>query len=216
MFFVEWWNSLSLAGQIFTCIATPFTLVLIIQTIMLFIGIGSDAMGGGDVDGVDGADVGDDLPDDAPAFEDDLPTESELNGFDGLKIFTVRGIVAFMVVFGWLGLVLDNAGVELYITVPVAALAGIVMMFLLALLFKAAMKLRSEGNEDNRNAIGMSGRVYLTIPPSRNGSGKVNIMLQGSFVERDAVTDDPEPIPTGSEVVVVAVSGQTDLVVKRK
>jgi len=90
------------------------------------------------------------------------------------------------------------------------------MMFALAFLFNAVMKLRSDGNKDNRNTIGTSGRVHLTIPASRKGEGKVHIMLQGSYVERGAVTDEDEPIPTGSEVVVVGISGQTDLVVKRK
>jgi hypothetical protein len=41
-------------------------------------------------------------------------------------------------------------------------------------------------------------------------------MLQGAYVERNAVTDDEEAIPTGAEIIVVGVSGQTDLVVKRK
>ena len=41
-------------------------------------------------------------------------------------------------------------------------------------------------------------------------------MLQGAYVERGAVTDETEAIPTGSEIVVVGVSGQTDLVVRRK
>ena len=78
------------------------------------------------------------------------------------------------------------------------------------------MKLRNDGNTDNRNAVGTAGKVQLTIPPARTGEGKVHVMLQGSYVERSAVTDDEEAIPTGSEVVVVGVSGQTDLVVKRK
>ena len=89
-------------------------------------------------------------------------------------------------------------------------------MLLLAFLMKAVMKLRSDGNIDNKNAIGTSGKVYLTIPPARSGEGKVQIMLQGSFVEVNAVTDDETAIPTGAEIVVVAVSGQTDLVVRRK
>jgi membrane protein implicated in regulation of membrane protease activity len=78
------------------------------------------------------------------------------------------------------------------------------------------MKLRSDGNADNRNAVGTAGKVYLTIPPSRSGEGKVQVMLQGSYVERNAVTDDTDAIPTGSEIIVVGVSGQTDLVVRRK
>jgi len=58
--------------------------------------------------------------------------------------------------------------------------------------------------------------VYLTIPASRGGEGKVQVMIQGSYVERNAVTDEAEPIPTGSEIVVIGVSGNSNLVVKRK
>ena len=45
---------------------------------------------------------------------------------------------------------------------------------------------------------------------------EVNILLQGTYVERDAVTDENDPIVTGAEIVVVGISGQTTLVVKRK
>ena len=41
-------------------------------------------------------------------------------------------------------------------------------------------------------------------------------MLQGSYVERNAVTDDAEAIPTGAEIVVIGLSGQVDLIVRRK
>ena len=58
--------------------------------------------------------------------------------------------------------------------------------------------------------------MYLTVPASRSGEGKVNVLLQGSYVEREAVTDEDTPLPTGAEVIVVGVSGQTTLVVKRK
>ena len=90
------------------------------------------------------------------------------------------------------------------------------VLLMLAVLLRAVMRLKSDGNTDNRNAIGTSGRVQLTIPAYRTGEGKVHLMLQGAYVERDAVTDDPEPINTGSEIVVIGVSGQTTLVVRRK
>lgn len=202
MFIIEWWNSLSLLSQIFTCIAFPATLVLLIQTVMMLIGFGDDS------------DVPDSTEADLDADVDDIPHDFE--GLDGLRIFTVRGIVAFLVVFGWVGAVLDGAGVKMYITVPVSALCGFLMMVILAILLKFVMKLRSEGNVDNRNAVGTSGRVYLTIPPSRSGEGKVQVMLQGSLTEINAVTDETDPIKTGSEIVVIGVSGQTSLVVKRK
>jgi membrane protein implicated in regulation of membrane protease activity len=206
---------MGIVEQVFTCIAIPFTLVLIVQTVMMFLGMGEDGDG-----------LGDDIPDEIGEIADDVsdgvfgdadaPDIDDASGFEGLRIFTVRGIVAFFVVFGWVGAAMASAGAKLYFTVPVAAVCGFAMMLVLALLFRAVMKLRSDGNTDNRNAVGVSGRVQLTIPAARSGEGKVHVMLQGSYVERDAVTDDESAIPTGSEIVVVGVSGLTTLVVRKK
>ena len=214
---LDWWNSLGTAAQIFYCVAIPSTLVLLIQTVMMFLGFGED--GAGD-------DIPDAIPDDISdtdidmgdgVFGEDTVTEvHDFSGFEGLRIFTVRGFVAFFVVFGWVGVVIQDAGAKLWLTLLVATACGFAMMVVLALLLRAVMRLRNDGNTDNRNAIGTSGKVYLTIPPSRTGEGKVQVMLQGSYVERGAVTDETEAIPTGSEIVVVGVSGQTDLVVRRK
>ena len=203
---LQWWNELGVVSQIFYCMAIPATLVLVIQTVLLFLGL----------DGEDGSDAGEGLDIEGEGEELLGMDEDALSGLDGLRIFTIRGIVAFFVVFGWLGIVMNGAGAPLWATVVVSALAGIAMMIFLAWLFRAVMKLRSDGNTDNRNAIGTSGKVHLTIPPARSGEGKVHLMLQGAFVEREAVTDEEEAIPTGSEVVVIGLSGQTDLVVKRK
>lgn len=220
MAIIEWWNSLSLAAQIFYCIALPSTLVLLVQTILMFIGLGEDADGDVDVDtdvGADvDADVDVDLDGDIPDGDEGFLATVDAEGFAGLRVFTVRGIIAFLVVFGWVGVVMETAEITLWLTLPVATASGFAIMLLLAFIFKALMKLRSDGNTDNRNAIGTAGRVHLTIPPSRTGEGKVHVMLQGSYVERDAVTDEDTPIPTGSEIVVVRVSGGTTLVVRRK
>ncbi len=209
MFLIDWWNGMSVASQIFACVAIPATLLLLIQTVMMFLGFAGESDGFGD-------DVPDDVPDDLPDDIDVDADASDFSGLDGLRIFTLRGIIAFFVVFGWMGVVMDGGGSPLYATIPVSIVCGFAMMLALAFLFRAIMRLRDDGNVDNRNAIGVSGRVHLTVPPSRRGDGKVHIMLQGSYVERNAVTDEDEPIPTGAEIVVVGVSGQTDLVVKRK
>ena len=211
MFIIDWWNALSLASQCFYCIAIASSLFLVIQTVLMFIGMGGE-------DGLDGGTA--DLPDgdvDAGDVDGDMDVDlSDTAGFDSLRIFTVRGIIAFFVVFGWVGVSMDAAGAALWLTVPIAAAAGFAMMVALAFLFRSVMRLRSDGNTDNRNAIGTSGRVQLTVPASRSGEGKVHLMLQGAYVERGAVTDEEEPIPTGAEIVVVGISGSTDLVVKRK
>ncbi len=217
---ILWWNSLSLVAQIFALIAVPTTLVLVIQTVLMLIGIGGEAAHGDAPDAElltdAGTDADVDVHLDDGVFADGAQADTDPTGIDTLKLLSVRGIIAFLVVFGWVGYGMENAGAALFITLPVAVICGFVMMALLALLVRLIMKLRNSGNIDNRNAVGVSGKVYLTVPAARGGEGKVNIMLQGSFVERDAVTDDPEDIPTGSQVVVMGTSGQTTLVVRRK
>ncbi|MBQ6893422.1 MAG: NfeD family protein [Clostridia bacterium] len=214
MFIIDWWNSLAIATQVFYCIAIPATLVLLIQTVLMFIGFGEDADGDVEIEDVIGD--GDIDAGDGVFGEDSIYDMHDASGLEGLRIFTIRGLVAFFVVFGWVGVVMQGEGIKLLITLPVAAVCGFAMMVVIAFLFRAVMGLRNDGNTDNRNALGISGKVHLTIPPSRSGEGKVHIMLQGSYVERNAVTDSDEPILTGSEIVVVGVSGQTDLVVKKK
>ena len=209
---IEWWNSLGIALQVFYCIAIPSTLVLLIQTLLMFIGMDDEVGGAADIS----AKIDSGFSDDGIFGEDSITEASDTWGLEGLRIFTVRGIISFFVVFGWVGVVMLSAGVPIWITISVAIICGFGMMLLLAVLLNVVMKLRSAGNTDNRNAIGTSGKVYLTVPPERSGEGKVYIMLQGSYVERAAVTDHTEAIPTGTEIVVVGVSGQTALVVKRK
>ena len=204
----DWWNTLSLASQIFYCIAIPSTLVLAIQTLLMLLGLGNDTDAG--LEAPD-AEINDGLF--GGSNEIDL---DDVSGFDSLHIFTLRGIIAFFVMFGWVGVVMQSANINFIVTLLVAFLSGFAMMVLIAYLFKIIMNLKSDGTTDNRNALGSAGRVHLTIPPSRKGEGKVHIMLQGSYVERNAVTDECESIPTGCEIIVVGTSGQTDLVVKRK
>lgn len=211
MLLIAWWESLSLTTQIFTCVAIPATLVLVIQTVMLFFGFGAQADADGDL-----PDSMDTDTDSDGIFGDDGADADDFSGAEMLRLFTLRGIVAFAAVFGWVGSAMSAADVTLALTIPVSIVCGFAMMVVLALLMRAIMRLRNDGNTDNRNAVGASGKVYLTVPASRSGEGKVHLMLQGSLVEREAVTDEQTPIPTGAEVTVVGVSGQTALVVKTR
>ena len=206
----EWWNSLGLASQILYCIAIPATLVLLIQTILMFLGFDDGPDGDVEVD-ISEPDVGEGV------FGDNsIEGWEPSSDLGSLHIFTFRGIVAFFVIFGWVGIVMQSFQVNLPVTIIVATLCGFAMMVGIAFLLRLVMRLKNNGTTDNRNAIGAAGKVYLTIPPSRSGEGKVNIMLQGAYVERNAVTDETESIPTGCEIIVVGTSGETSLIVKRK
>lgn len=179
--------------------------------------VGFDADIGGDVS-MD-LDVGLDGPEGDVFLEvdHDVPDAPLHDGpFAGLKLFTLRGIVAFLAVAGWGGLWLLNMGVNPLIAVFLAIAMGFWAMLLMALFLRVALQLQSDGTMDYRNALGCAGSVYLTIPAKRQGTGKVTVLFQDQLRELDAVTDEEEHLPTGTEIVVVALSNGNTLVVCRK
>lgn len=204
-----WWQALSLLEKIFICIAIPSTVLLVVQFILTLIGIDGNA--DGDVDGnFDGIDLdGDGIPD------TDAPGDSFNDGV-GFRLFSLRSLIAFFAVMSWTGFAMAGAGVHPAITCLVAVAAGFVMMLAVALIYYFFAKMQTSGNVNIQNAVGTSGSVYLSIPPKRSGKGKVNLVVQERFGEYDAVTDEEEALPFGCEVVVIGLSGQDTLLVKRK
>lgn len=238
-----WWASLTWLEKIFAYVAFPATLLLLLQTLMLLFGLGNDSDGDADADvGLDGDGVpdldldgdgipdldldgdgipdvdldGDGVPDDVDADGDGIPDGGHSGLFAGLKLFTLRGIVAFLAVCGWGGLWLLRMGMHPIFAVFLAIAMGFWAMLLMALFLRVALKLQDDGTLDFRNALGTAGTVYLTIPARRAGEGKVHVVVQDQLRELEAVTDEETSIPTGSEIVVVGLSGGNTLVVCRK
>lgn len=193
----QWWNALSLMQQIVFVIACATTLFMLGQIVMMLIGFGES-----DVD----ADAGDiDVPDtDAPTLDVDPGHPEGDGGFRlfGLKIFTVRSIIAFFCIGSWVAFTM-----EYFLRWPLALLIGIVAGLaaglLMAYVMHALMKLQSSGNIDVTNSVGAEADVYLTVPAHRESRGKINLTLQERFVELEAVTDCEEPLETGTRVRVV-------------
>ncbi len=63
------------------------------------------------------------------------------------------------------------------------------------------------------NAIGQTGEVYLRIPPNREGHGKLQVEIQGTLREMDAITDDEKELPTGSIAQVLEIVNNQILLV---
>lgn len=168
---------------------------------------------------------GDGIPDVVDAESGGIPEDLDGDGIPdsghtallaGLKLFTLRGIVAFLAVCGWGGLWLLRMGMHPIPAVFLAVAMGFWAMLLMALFLRVALKLQHDGTLDFRNALGKAGTVYLTIPASRARPGKIHVVVQDQLQELEAVTDEAAPIPTGTEIVVVGLSGGNTLVVCRK
>lgn len=229
----EWWGTLSILSRVLYCIAVPSTLILLLQTIFSIAGIGDDAdinisdtggidMGSGvdldidtDVDFDVPADVGADAADLCPNCDTDTDTAIHVHGnFAALRLFTLQGIVAFLAVFGWVSIAAVSGGIPGVGAVPLGLVAGFFAMYGVAKLVQISSRLSENGTIDFRNAIGETAAVYIPIPPSGEGEGKVTLTLQGRFMECSAVSSEREFLKTGTVVRVTDLNGET-LVVER-
>lgn len=205
---LEWWEALGAAGQVFACIAIPATVMLLIQMVLTLIGLGGDEADA-DVE-AEGADDGIEIDDADEAFE-------RGDVFDGgLRLFTLRGLIAFFSVMGWVGTICCGSGLHLAISILISVASGFLAMTVIALLMKWLFSLQYDGTENVREALGVSGTVYLRIPPARTGKGKINAIIQGKLCEKYAVTDEETMINADEEITVVGISGEETLIVRRK
>jgi len=212
----DWWNELGTLKQIFYTIAMPATIILVVQSIMSIIGLSdfdSDVggMDGIDTDGFDGLDSIDDF--DGVSELDVSPGDEE--SFTGdFKFFTIRGIIAFFTVFGWTGASLAGY-INPIAVVFIALISGMFAMGVIGYLFYAMTKLQSDGNIRFENCIGKSGEVYLTIPASKQGKGKVTLTVQERLIEVNAITTDEKPIKSGDSITVIGMLSDHTAMVER-
>lgn len=204
--FVDLWHNIGLLGQIFMTVAVPATVVMFLQTILLLLGFSfgteADAEGGdfdGDVDSDGDGDIDGDL---------------DAHDIAGLRLFTVRGIVAMFAVGGWVGVALCDVGVNAGLAILFACISGLLALFIAAYVIKLSLKLQDNGNFNLKNAVAHTATVYIPIPPERGGTGKVTMNLQERFVELDALTDSKEKLPTGTMVQVVSVTDKNEVIVR--
>ena len=208
--FSEWWLSIGLAGQIMACAAISMSLVMLLQALLLIIGVGF----GEDMDGgLDEADSDLDIEDfDYDNGDFDATSSGAYHG--ALRIFTIRGIVAFFAIGGWAGLAALSANIPVVWSVQIAILSGAAAMLLASVAIRLALRMQSSGNLNLNNAISHSAKVYITIPPARSGTGKVTMLLQERFCELDAMTDEEKEIRPNTDVEVYGLIGKDCLLVR--
>ena len=182
------WAALPSLEKILWVIALIASLLFVIQTLMTF------AMGDGELDG---------------------DADADISGDEGAghQMFTLKNLVAFFTLFGWTGLGCLQAGLHPMLALVLASVAGVAMVALMMFLLARISQLKHSGTLDLKNAIGLTGRVYLTIPAARASIGKVHLRVQGGVKELDALTDLPEPIATGAMVKVLQVIDERILLV---
>lgn len=184
--FGDWWQSLTTAQQVFWLIGGTGTLILVLQTVLSFVGIDADT----DIDL-------------------DIDAEIDLD----FSVFSFKSLISFFTFFGWMGVLGLSNGWSLPLTLLASVGAGLVAMFMVAYMLFQFQKLESSGTMRIQEALLAEGTVYLAIPESTSGQGQVTLELGGHFRELTAVTEGGR-IPTGSKVKVIDILDDNVLVVE--
>ena len=200
---IEWWNSLNAMMKVLWAITLSVSLIFVIQSVMTFLGANSDSGLDGDAGGFDGPDSPDASDVDAGAGHG-----------SGMGLLTFRNFVNFFLGFGWSAILLRDSISSTPLLMVVSIIVGILLVFLVMMLFRWLGKMQQTGNINVfKVASGCEGKVYLAIPAAREGAGKVQITIENSVREYDAVTDGPA-LPTGTSIRVVEAVGSETLLVE--
>jgi hypothetical protein len=132
----------------------------------------------------------------------DADADHDSSFFFGL--LGIRTVASALTFFGLGGLSADYYGASEPVTISVAVASAVAAFFAVALIVRSLGRLKADGTVRIERAIGCTGSVYLRIPGSKTGTGKVQLSVQRRTVELQAVTAGPE-LPTGVAVRVVAV-----------
>ncbi|WP_417612177.1 hypothetical protein [Owenweeksia hongkongensis] len=185
----SWWFALDTLEKIYWGLAIPSSLMFLFQLITTFIG------GAFDTDYTD--------PD----------LEIENDGGVGFQFFTFKNMVAFFVLFSWTGIASLDSGYSMLTTIIISVVSGLAMMTIMAFMFYQISKLHQSGTLKIERAVGKIGEAYLRIPGGRGGFGKIQLTLQGSVHEFDALTDQETDIPTGTIIQITEVIDQSIMLV---
>ena len=202
---------------VFLACAIVGGVLFVLRLALLFIGIGDH--GGHDGDVGDVGDIGD------AGHVGDVGGFDEVHGVEmhggdaamdtdfSFKFVSIQGISAFFLMFGLVGLAITKGNGGIFWSILGGTAAGLVTVYIISLIFLVMTRLQSSGTMRIENAVGQTGTVYLTIPA--NGTGRVNVSVQGSRRELDAISVDKKRIKTGERIRVVKVLDNGLLVVEK-
>ena len=193
----SWWISLSLAMKILWGVTLAASLIFIIQSVMTFLGADSGD-GGIDAD-FDGG------------FDSEV-ADAAVEG--GTNLYTFRNFVNFTLGFGWSAILLQEKITSIPLLLIVSAVIGVALVAAVMYLFKWLSSMQQSGNINlYKTAVGCNGTVYIPIPGERKGEGKVQISINGSVREYNALTDG-DALKTTTPIRVVEVIGPGTLLVE--
>lgn len=185
----EFFSEMPALQQAFWYLAFFASLIFVFQTITTFLGTDASA----DLD----ADFEGDFHDVEAPFE----------------LFSFRNLINFLLGFGWTGVAFYGKVNEVLLIV-LAFVVGVVFVGIFFFIIKQILKLQEDNTFNISGTVGKTAEVYMTIPGRKTGSGKVQVSVNGSVHELEAVTEQEQKIHTGNKVRIARVENQVLFVEK--
>ncbi|MEM0543613.1 NfeD family protein [Flavobacterium sp. j3] len=173
----------------FWYIALPVSLFFLLQTIMTFVGFGGSDM------------------------ETTIEGESNDFGDTPFELFTLRNLINFLLGFSWSGISFYTTFENKAIVILIATIIGAVFVALFFFIIKQMMKLNENNSFSTEKTLNKTATVYITIPEKKSGTGKIQISINGSFHELEAITEN-DAIETGAVVKVAKIENNIIIVEK--
>lgn len=172
-------------------IALPVTLIFLVQVVMTFIGM--DASDGLNAD-----------------FSGDMAASDH----DSFQLFSVRNLINFLLSFSWTGITLYNTIENTTVLILISFLIGAAFVALFFFVMKALHRLSEDNTFKLANAIGKTASVYISIPANKKGAGKVQVSVNGSIHEIEAITEN-EKLDSGTMVRINEIINNNLLLVEK-
>lgn len=182
-----WWNELTLAKQLFFGIGLLAGFLSLLLAVLAIIGMEhhdvADAAGSADL------------------------------GHGGGGLFSIKPLTGFFLGFGWAGGIAMDMGYSLVVALVIGLAAGVALMGIVVMMFRAIYAMKSDGTVQVQRAVGAIGTVYVTVPPRKAGGGQVVVNFSGRQETFAALSGAESPLASGEKVRVVSlVDGRTVLV----
>ncbi|MHA7814676.1 MAG: hypothetical protein ACX94C_14930 [Phycisphaerales bacterium] len=130
---------------------------------------------------------------------------------------SLQSISAFFMGYGWIGFAAYRfLDVGFSGAAFIAVLAGIGVAWLMVWLLRSFLKLQNNTNVSIRQARGMVGEVYVTVPPEGTGRGEVVLIINNSRHSYSAIQggeNASEPIVTHTRVKVRDVDTASNILI---
>jgi len=189
----ETFQALDPTQKVFWGCAIVATAIFLVQALLTIIGIDSG----------DGADI-----------DFDFADGDTMDVGGGMALFSARSFVNFWLGFGWAGVCFYSAIESKILLYIIAVVIGCLFVWMFFLIRKNTKKLESDGTINIKSLVGQQASVYLRIAGQNASKGKIQISINGSVREYDALTDGDD-IPTGSKVTVVGTVDNSTVRVER-